>query len=129
MKKKKNDNTIEFEVTVPKNFSIFPKDWLEFEDTPLPRGVLKVQSINQIKYDDKNYNKFRCRCEIVQPKYSCKQFSKKSGCCFIQGNRWEIYSMDKKSRNDFFDKVMTKDAIAQSDLRRANMGVKGCRVG
>ena len=126
---KKKNNTIEFEVTVPKKFNIFKKDWLEYQDeNGQPKGVLKVQSINQIKNDDKNYNKFRCRCEIVQPKYSCKQFASKSGCCFIQGNRWEIYTATKEQKNKFFQKPI-KHLLAEEALRRANQGVLGGRVG
>ena len=126
MKKKKN--TIEFEVTVPKKFSILKKDWLEFEATPLPKGVLKVQSINQIKYNSNDYNKFRCRCEIVEAKYSCKQFASKSGCCFIEGHRWEIYTATKEQKNKFFQKPV-KHLLAEEALRRANQGVLGGRVG
>ena len=125
--------TIDFNVTVPKNFNIFKNDWLEHEDgNKIPQGVLKIKSIKPIVDEDKKYNKFRITCEIIQPKYSCKEFSKKCGCCWIQSNRWEIYRNNKEDRNKFFEGVMeskkTKTNIAEADLRRANQGVKGCRL-
>jgi hypothetical protein len=127
MKKK----TITFQITIPNKFSIFPKDFLEYDEyeNGIPKGALKVVSLKQIEYASKQYKRYNVRCEIITPKMSAGSFHKKSGVCYIEGNKWNIFHGSKKEKDDWFSEHMAaKNAIADAGLRKANMGVKGYRL-
>jgi hypothetical protein len=89
--------------------------------------VLKVVSLEKIPNQPKgNYYKINIHVEVVAAKYSCSEFAKRFGCCWCNNIRFDIYKDDKVARLEYNS---TKHDIALADLRRANQGMKGCRVG
>lgn len=121
-KKNTNKNTFKIEVTLPTTMWIEPNDWLESG-----KDVLKVKSLEKIHNQPKGtYYKVILNVEVVEAKYSCSEFAKRFGCCWYQNTRFDIYKDDKVARTQY---NTTRHDIASADLRKANMGVKGCRVG